>query len=355
MIRQVLLTKTKYCSLFLFTLVLFIFSSNIPVFADSQSQHYVFKDYSFGASSGNASSPNYKMMGVAGEGTNGKMQSAHYILGQGLSYTLNAQTPLAPTITNPSNYYNKLSVTINTGSNPSDTNYAIAVSPDNFATTTKYVQADDTLGNTPVWKTNASWGPSGFTIIGLSPGVTYTAKVSAIQGLYTQSPYGPTAQATTVNPTLSFNLTPNSVAIGQLTPQTVVTAPSTVTVTVSSNGTSGATVYIKDASSGLFSPTMNYTISAVSGDLGSISEGYGIRGTSTSQSSGGPMEILSPYNGTGTTVGTLSSNNQILFDSTGQPITSGQGIFEIKARAANITKAASDYADTVTIIASSSF
>src|SRR5258708_6624317 len=326
MLWQVLHTQTKYLSLFLVVLLVLVFSAKTPVFADSQSSHYVFKDYSFGGSSGNSSSPNYKIMGIAGEGVNGKTQSTNYTLGQGLSSTLNAQTPPAPTFTNPSNYYTKLSIIINTGTNPSDTNYALAVSPDNFVTTTKYVQADDTLGNTPVWQKNITWGASGFTIIGLSPGVTYTAKIASMQGTYTQSAFGPTAQATTVNPTLSFNVTPNSVAIGQLTPQTVVTAPSTVAVTVSSNGTSGATVYIKDTSNGLFSPKMNYTISAVSGDLGSISEGYGIRGTSISQTSGGPMEILSPYNGTGTTVGNLSTNNQVLFNSTGQPITSPQRI-----------------------------
>ncbi|HWY79147.1 MAG TPA: hypothetical protein VNW29_02200 [Candidatus Sulfotelmatobacter sp.] len=325
------------------------------VFADPTSPHYIFKDYNFGGSNGAANSTNYSLLGTVGEGVAGKTNSPNYSLGDGLAFTLNAYVPPAPTITNPANYYNKLNLVINAGSNATDTKFAIAVSPDNFTATTKYIQTDYTLGGTAIWQTKATWGATGFTIIGLTPGTTYTAKISALQGNFTQSAFGPTAQATTVSPTLSFSLSQNSVSIGQLNPATVVTAPATVTVTVSSNGTNGTVVYLNDSSNGLFSTATNYTIAAVNGDLGSLSEGYGIRGASTSQTSGGPMEILSPYNGIGTTVGNVTTTKQAIFDSSNQPITTGQALFEIKAKASNITKAATDYTDTITLVTAATF
>jgi hypothetical protein len=294
-------------------LLLILFASVKPavIFADTASTNYIFKDFSFGGSGGITSSSNYSLMGVAGDAAVGTTKSTNYAVNSGLAFTLNAYVPSAPTLINPANYYNKLNIVLNTGSNPTDTQYAIAISPDNFATTVKYIQTDDTMGNSAVWQTKSLWGSSGFTIIGLTPGTTYTASVSAMQGKYTQTPYGPTAQAATVNPSLSFSVSPNSVPIGQLTPATVVTAPSTVTVSISSNGTNGSSVYVNDSTSGLFSPNANYTIAAVSGDLGSLNEGYGIRGSSTTQSSGGPMEILSPYNQIGSIVGTLSIQSKL--------------------------------------------
>lgn len=323
--------------------------------AEVRSSNYIFKDYNFGASNGVSNSNNYSLMQAAGEGAVGKVESPNYKLGEGLAFTAGANVPQAPTLTNPDNYYNKLSLLINTGGNPSDTVYAIAVSPDGFTDVTRYIQLDHTLGASPVWQTVSAWGAGGFTIIGLEPGITYSAKVSAIQGEFTQSPYGPAASAATANPTLSFSFSPNSVDIGQLTPSTVVTAATAVTVSVDTNSTGGGTVYIYDSNGGLKSPAMNYTISAVSADLGVVAEGYGIRGTSVSQTAGGPMEILTPYNGAGTNVGTVSQTNQPLFDTNGSPVTAGQGVFEIKAKASAVTREGTDYADTITLIATAVF
>jgi len=70
---------------------------------------------------------------------------------------MKANVPGAPTFTNPSNYYNKLKIVIKHSSNPTDAQYAIAVSNDNFVSNTKYVQSDTTLGTTPVWQTYTSW------------------------------------------------------------------------------------------------------------------------------------------------------------------------------------------------------
>jgi len=258
-------------------------------------------------------------------------------------------------LTNPANYYNKLNITLNTGGNPTDAKFAIAISPDAFASTTYYIQADDTLGSSPVWQTNTVWGASGFTIVGLLPGTTYSVKVSAIQGNFSQSPYGPTAALATSNSTFSYSLSPNSVNIGQLVPGTIVTSGTTVTANVSTNGTGGAIIYVYDSNSGLLSNSTSYTINSGSQDLSVVSEGYGITGTGVSQSTGGPMEILSPYNGGSTVVGGVSASKAILFDSSNQPVSSGQGTFVLKAKAGMTAKAATDYADLITVIASATF
>jgi hypothetical protein len=275
-----------------------------------------------------------------------------------------ASVPAAPTFTNPSNYYNKLLIKINPIIDPSDFQYAVAISSDNFATDTEYIQADNTIGtNFSIlsFRTFSGWGgTSGTTIIGLQQNTTYTVKVKARQGYYTESPWGPTAQAATINSTFSFsvasnNANPQLVAIGQINPATVVTSSDKVTATVSTNGTNGAIVYLYDANTGLSSNATGHTITSATNDLGSVSEGYGARATTVTQSSGGPMESLSPYNGSGNNVGVINANKQPIFDSTNQPIISGQGTFELRVKAANTTPASADYGDTLTVIAAGAF
>lgn len=325
--------------------------------AGPQSTTYEIKEYGFGSGGTQSNdSTTYSLFGGTGQTSANTLTSTTYGLGAGLTTLIPVNTPPAPTFTNPSSYYNKLKLVINTASNPTDTKYAIAVSNDNFVANTRYVQSDTTLGTNPVWQTYTSWGgASGVLIIGLTPGTTYSAKVSAMQGGFTQSPYSATAQVATTTSTLTLSLSTNSVNIGTLTPATVVTAGTTVTATTTSNGTGGVSIYAYDANAGLLSSSRSYTIGSSSVDLTGASEGYGIRGSSVTQSSGGPMQIISPYNGSGNNVGLLSTTKRPVFDSSSQPVTSGQGTFEIKAKAGNTTKAATDYADTITIIASASF
>lgn len=355
----------------LFLAIIFIFSLayffNIPTFVHAgnpQSASYKLVDFGFGAGgTASSSSTTYSLFGTAGE-LSASSSSLNYRLGSGLTYTMIASVPAAPTFTNPSNYYNKLLIKINPVLDPSDYSYAIAISNDGFATDTEYVQSDNTIStNFSVlnFRSFSSWGgTSGTTLIGLTPNKTYTAKVKARQGFYTESPWGATAQAATINPTFSFsvsssNSNPQLVAIGTINPGTVVTSTDTVTTTMSTNGTSGGTVYLYDANAGLLSSNTGHTISSVTSDLASVAEGYGAQGTTVTQSSGGPMEKLSPYNGSSNNVGIINSIKQPIFDSTGQPVTSGQGTFNLQVKAGNTAPAATDYADTLTVIAASAY
>lgn len=342
------------------SLIAFVIFVSSPLFdtvfaALPSSTHYSIRDYNFGAGgTQNSSSTNFKALGIVGQVDTGSLSSTNYQTLNGLVYVQLAALPPAPTFTNPSSWYNKLSLVLDNANNPTDAEFLIAISPDSF-TTTDYVQADDTINTSPVWQTYSSWGGSGgITIIGLTPGTTYTVKVAARQGNYTQTGFGPTATAATANPSLSFSLTPNSINLGTLTPGSVTTS-SNVTVTTSTNGAGGNIVWISDANSGLTSSSTSSTIAALSGDLSSTLQGYGIQGTSVTQTSGGPMEILSPYNVSSSNVGTVSQTEKPIFDSSSQPITSGQGVFQILAKASATTIAAPDYADTISVVTSANF
>ncbi len=344
-----------------------------PVFAQNppSSSNYKVLEYSLGAGGTASSSSNtYSLFGSLGQVDQGSPSSTNYFIGAGLEYEIMATSPAAPTFVNSGSNYNKLHITINRGGNDSsDYQYAIAISTDNFATTS-YVQQDHTISdvlNNNNWQTYSSWGgASGIDIIGLDPGTTYYARVSARQGeFFTQSYWSPIATATTTNPTLSFDIDvsttgtesapPYILSLGNLTPDSVTTSTNRVWVDVSTNATNGVFISVNGSNAGLQSSTASYTISSSTNDLTAQPDGYGARSYSTNQDSGGPMQAVSPYNGSGNNVGVLDASQRYMFNSSQSPVTNGKVAFEIKAKASNTTPSANDYADVLTVIATGSF
>ncbi len=362
--------KYKLLNISIITIILIsisIFINVSRVFAGPTSGNYQLLDYGFGAGGiATSSSTNFMFQGISGEIESASLSSSTFILGPGLTYTLEPNTPAAPTFTNPSNYYNKLSLIINNASNPTDTTFVIQISSNSatFASDVYYVQADNTLGTSPVWQTYTAWGGAGgLTLIGLFPGTTYYARVAANRGTFEKGRYSAIASSATVNPTLTFSLQttsqsvpPFSVDIGNLTPGSVMTSADKITTTITTNATGGGIIYLYGTNNGLKSTTAgDYTISSTTNDLSSALEGYGARGTLVTQTSGGPMELISPYNGVSNNVGVIDTNKRTLADSTLAPVTGGQVSFEIKAKAQNTTPSALDYTDILTVIATGSF
>ena len=329
-----------------------------------------YKLQSYGVGSGgtaNSTSSAYAMEGISGEVSGTRMSGSAYVNEPGMIGTQLANVPSAPTFTNPSNFYNKLRLTINNGNNPSDARFAIAISKDNFATT-QYVQSDNTVGaalGIEDYQTYASWGgASGFTIVGLTPATTYTAKVRAMQGKFTESGYSATASVATANPSITFDLDvsgsdvetspPYNLAFNDLVPGTVVNSSSKIWVDFDTNGEFGGNVYVYGKNAGLRSAGVSYTIAALTGDLGALGQGFGVQSSTATQSSGGPLVAANPYDGTNDVVGITDTNIRKIYSAT-SPVLSGRSSMQLKAKVATLTPSSNDYAEILTVVGAASF
>lgn len=338
------------------------------LFVFPASTNYQLKGYGFGGGGEeNMTSTNYAANALSGEVSSSQLVGANYNLGSGLAFEIMANVPPVPTLSNPSNYYNKLHLLLDTGNNPTDTLFAIAISTDNF-TTTNYVQNDNTVGGAlgiEDYQTYAVWGGgSGFDIIGLASSTTYKVKVKAFQGKFSESGYGPVATAATVSPQLSFDIDvsatdtdtnpPFATVFPALTAGSVQDSPEKIWVDFATNANNGGRVYIYGQNAGLKSDAVATTIPSASGDLTSASSGFGAQGSTAAQVSGGPFSILSPYNGASQVVGIIDTSIREIF-STSAPIVGGRGSLVLKAKASAVTPAAGDYTEVLTMIASANY
>jgi hypothetical protein len=329
-----------------------------------------YKLESYGVGSGgtaNSTSSAYAMEAISGEVSGTQMSGTNYKVGGGFLPTQLANVPAAPTFTNPANYYNKLRLTLDTGGNPSDTKFAIAISTDNFVTT-QYVKSDNTVGASLAitdYQTYTTWGGAGgFLVVGLQPDTSYKVKVRAMQGKFTESGWSPTATAATVNPALTFDLDvsasdvetspPYNLAFTDLLPGSVTTSPAKIWTDFDTNGDFGGNVYVYGANAGLKSVAVSYTITALTGDLGSLSQGYGVQSVSATQAAGGPFTVSSPYDGTTHNVGVEDTTIRKIY-SAPAPITAGRTSLNLKAKVASLTPASNDYSEVLTILGAASF
>jgi hypothetical protein len=347
-------------------IIVAILSYPAAVLAGPSSDNYQLKDYTFGAGGTKGStSDSYSLNGTTGQ-VAGQGSSNTYSLQGGLMFTQGTNTIPAPTLGNGSDtYYNKLSLSFSSSGNPSDSQFLIAISTDNFGADNRYVQTDHTIANSKQWQTYTNWNNGSFNILGLSPGTTYYVKIATTQGSFTQSPFSASSSKATVNPSLTFDIDvapvdtesspPFTVSIGDLIATTVITAPNKVWVDIDTNGTGGGLVYINGSNGGLLSTAVAKTIPSTTTNLATASEGYGARSNTVTQSSGGPLQAVSPYNGASDNVGVLDTTKRLIFDSNNQPVTSGRGSLLLKAKASAVTEAATDYTDTLTLIATAGF
>jgi len=323
------------------------------------STNYTLNNYGFGSGgTANSTSTNYGLNATTGQPASNQQTSTNYTVRPGLQQAQQAYVPVAPTFTNPSSYYNKLKFVLNPGASPSDTKFSIAVSTDNFVTT-KYVQLDDTLGASKVYQTYANWGgASGQTLIGLTYSTTYQMKANAMQTNFTETEYGPAASASTVAPTINYDIdtsaadtetaSPYAVSFTSLLPGTVVTGTQRIWLDLNTNAVSGAGIYIRDANGGLKSNTANSTITSATANLAVASSGFGAQGASATQGSGGPMTITAPYNVAAQNVGIIDTTIRQIFSTTA-PVTAGRTSLYLMAKSSSTTKAANDYGDTLTL------
>ena len=174
-----------------------------------------------------------------------------------------------------------------------------------------------------------------------------------MQGKFTNTNFGAYATASTVAYTLSFSLSSNTSSLGNLLPGSVTTS-SSITMSFATTAVAGGDIYVYGANSGLLSAARTHTIAAASTNLATASEGFGIQATSATQTFGGPLTILSPYNGTANNVGTETTSPTHMVSSAAA-VLSGSVTMNFQAKSSNITPAASDYTETLTFIAAASY
>lgn len=229
-------------------LMLFTFSSNSHVYSQStppSSNNYQLSDYGFGSGGTASSSSNlYSLFGTLGQVNQGSPSSANYFVGAGLEYEITASAPAAPIFTNPGQNYDRLLLTINPNLNPSDYQYAVMISSDDYQTI-QYIQNDGTLGSTlgpEDFLTYSGWGgASGTWITGLSQSTTYKVRAKSRQGsFYTESWWGPQSSSTTSLPSLTFGVSADTITFNNLNTSNSYTDSSQfTTVTTSTNAYNG--------------------------------------------------------------------------------------------------------------------
>ncbi|HEX3095959.1 MAG TPA: hypothetical protein VHQ20_02455 [Patescibacteria group bacterium] len=223
---------------------------------------YQLENPTFTAGGGNHSSAGTYSVQDASGGSNGaNSTSSNYQLQTGSIKTQLPGVPGVPTFTNTGGtLYTNLDFVILTGANASDTQFAIAISTDNF-TTTNYVQTNDTIGATVAWQDYAGWGSgTGERLVSLTANTTYKIKVKARLGAGNESGYSSVSTAATVNPSLSMTVagvssgasvggtttnitsTANTVPFGTLSTGSIKIGAQTITV--STNAVSGYTTTV---------------------------------------------------------------------------------------------------------------
>lgn len=214
--------------------------------------------------------------------------------------------------------------------------------------------------NSAAVSTNSSATPSNTGTVTLSNGDTaqYGAPTVTSDQI---------AVSATVGAVFSFALSGTTDSLGALTTGSIATSPTPRTATVSTNATNGWMIWTKDAYQGLCSPSVG-TCTAGSNTAqitsktpgsnstlvaGSIGNNLGVLATSTAN--GSSPTIASPFVGTSSGQGGgLTPALQMVASATGPSDTS---VLTLKN---NVTidstiKAASDYADTITVVGAGLF
>lgn len=233
--------------------VMFSHMTALQILAGPTSTNYELLQYGFGGGGAdNGTSANYNLFGQVGGIEFANPSSANYKANGGLTETIQANVPPAPIFTNPATNYDRLKFIINTGNNPSDAVFAIAISDDNF-TTTNYVQNDNTVSASlgpEDWQTYNNWGgATGEYIRTLAANTQYKIKVKAKRGNFTESGFGPTANATTSVPSMTFGISSESLTFDNLNSGNSYTdASKNTTVTTSTNAYNGYTIFARETS-----------------------------------------------------------------------------------------------------------
>ncbi len=165
----------------------------------------------------------------------------------------------------------------------------------------------------------------------------------------------------TVPPSFTFALGSTTAALGTLS-STAISSGAGNTLTITTNAGSGWNAWVRSANAGLTSANVSYTIpTAGSIDATPSTIAFGTEGyvldvdLTTDAAGGGTVTIAGEYNGaTVAQGGTLSTSYQSIASANG--VTNGDILTLIpRVAISGVTKAASDYADTLTVVGAGIF
>lgn len=257
--------------------------------------------------------------------------------------------------------------------NPADTLYAVEISTDNFVSNIRYIDGSTnepkdnlTLND---FRTKSTWETDTFNILGLSGGTQYYIRIMALHGDFTQTEQGPSESATTSGATSSFDIDiadnagyttetdpPFNISFtgsnALLAGAGTVVADNLIWMDAATNGSGGFAVVQKGANGGLYSSTLSSQIDSVTGDLDTLSEGFGIQNyyIDYDTSSGlGQIAAMSNYNGSISNVGIVATDWNKVYDGNG-PIVNGRMALYLMARADSSKQAATDYQESITFV-----
>ena len=162
----------------------------------------------------------------------------------------------------------------------------------------------------------------------------------------------------TVNPSITFSLSANSSAFGELSTGSITTSSPNITLTIGTNAQSGYTITVQDAGNatnpGLYNSTATSLIGSAdaayadTATLAAGTEGYGIQGSSASAT------IATRYLQTGNAVGGMELTATTLASYSSSMSANHTVTVIHKAAISTFTKAGS-YTDTLTYIATGNF
>lgn len=158
--------------------------------------------------------------------------------------------------------------------------------------------------------------------------------------------------------TFSFALSGNTDPLGTLDPSSVATSPTPRTATVNTNAKNGWLVWAKDSNTGLNSTSASKTIASTTPGTNSTltagTEGYNTGVTTTQVDGSGTVSVAAPFVGGANQGGGLDSTFRTLVSSNG---TAKTAVLTIRNNVAisDITPAATDYTDTITVVGAGLF
>lgn len=271
--------------------------------------------------------------------------------------------------------YDKARFEINGNNNPTDTLYAVAISTDNFANDTKYIDGatfrpeDASNHDINDFRTKSYWESETFNIQGLNSNTLYYIKITALDGDFTQSDYSVPTSTTTGAGSIYFDIdiaptsgtttesdAPYDIAFSgtdDLVAGAAATkASSLIWMDIDSNSSGGVAIIGLAKNAGLYSATTSQTITSQNANLDTSNEGFGLQSFyihNDSSSYFGNLTAMTNYDGNINNVGEISTTANKIYEGNG-PIQNGRVALYLIAKAGTDKTPATDYSDELYFI-----